>query len=92
MKWVGLAILLFVGTFSWFGPAEGRILIWVLRPGGLLGAALTFFDLQNSPADPRLAELLAKVPPTEDTVCPFCGNALLLVASPYCPKGGVRRL
>ena len=95
MKWIGFAILLLLTAVFWVVmPAENddRVMVWVFRIGAPVGAVLTLVYLERTPKEPPLQELLAGVPPADETACPFCNTPLLLVANPYCPKCGVQRL
>ena len=94
-KWVGLAVLLILAVGSWAEPLTGDIVIfdWVLRIGSLVGVILTSIHLWRTRRDPSLKELLGQIPPAMDTVCPFCGAALLTLSSHCsCPACGVARL
>lgn len=93
-KWAGLAVLLIFAVFSWAAPPPTDMLVvaWVFRIAAPLGFFLTLGHLLRTPKDPSLKERLASVPPASDTVCPFCGTALLLLSSQCsCPSCGVLR-
>jgi hypothetical protein len=95
MKWIGFAILLLLTAVFWVVmPAErdDRVMVWVFRIGFPLGAVLTLVHLERTPKEPHLKDLLAGVPPADETVCPFCSTPILIVANPYRPKCGVKRL
>ncbi len=94
-KWAGVAVLIFLGSISWFAPIEpdSRIMIWVLRIGGPLGALLTLIYLLRTPSNPSWKERFKMVPPTTNSVCPFCNTPLLtLNGKVSCPACGVVRL
>jgi len=93
-KWAGLVILLIFAVGFWLVPLTPDILIvgWIIRVGATVGATLTLAHLLRTPADQTLKERLAAVPPASDTVCPFCGSALLVLSSQCCcPACGVLR-
>jgi hypothetical protein len=94
-KWAGLFVLLFFSAISWAVPLtpDTATWIWILRIGSPAGAVWLVFHLRKTPKDPSLKEKLATVPPTSDTVCPFCGSQLLMLASKCsCPVCGLVRV
>lgn len=93
-KWAGSVVLLIFAAAFWGMPLEPDMLIfgWVVRIAAPIGAVLTLWHLLRTPKDPSLQEKLAAVPPASDTVCPFCGAALLVLSSQCsCPACGVVR-
>jgi predicted RNA-binding Zn-ribbon protein involved in translation (DUF1610 family) len=69
------------------------ITLWILRVGAAIGALLVLVHLKRTPKDPSLKENLAAMPPASDTVCPFCGTALLIFSSQCsCPACGILRV
>ena len=93
-KWIGLFILILLGTVSWMLPIEPEDIIvsWVFRIAAPLGAILTLAHLLRTPKDASRAALLKDIPPATDTVCPFCGAQLLILSSTCsCPTCGVVR-
>lgn len=95
-KWAGLFILLLFSVAFWALPAEFDpelgIWLWILRMGAPLGAVLTFVHLLRTKKEPSLESKLATIQPATDTVCPFCGAQLLILASQCsCPLCGVVR-
>jgi hypothetical protein len=69
-----------------------RIYAWLMRVAMPIGAMLILFNLLRPPKGLSLKQKLATVPPASDTVCPFCGSALLLLSSQCsCPVCGVVR-
>lgn len=94
-KWAGLVVLLILSACFWLFPLTPDTLIvgWIFRIGGTIGAVLTFAHLMQTPADQSLKEKLAAIPPASDTVCPFCGSALVKLSSQCsCPACGVARV
>lgn len=93
-KWVGLVVLLIFAAAFWAMPVEPDMLIftWMVRVGAPIGAVLTLVHLLRTPKDASLQEKLAEIPAASDTVCPFCGAALLVLSSQCsCPVCGVVR-
>jgi uncharacterized membrane protein len=93
-KWVGLFILLFFSLALWAIPMEpdSKAMIWILRFGFPVGAILTLMHLRRTKKEPSLESKLATIQPASDTVCPFCGAQLLMLASQTsCPVCGVVR-
>jgi hypothetical protein len=93
-KWAGLCVLLFFGAIFWVEPLPKDFVAggWVMRIGSPLGAILLLVHLLRTPKDPSREERLATIPPASDTVCPFCGSHLLILASQCsCPVCGVVR-
>jgi hypothetical protein len=93
-KWAGLVVLLIFTAAFWAIQltADTLIMGWVIRVAAPLGAILTLVHLLRSPKDRSLEEKLAAIPPASDTVCPFCGSALLLLSSQCsCPSCGIVR-
>ena len=96
-KWVGLFILVLFSAVFWALPADfdpdGGWRIWIFRIGGPLGAALTLLHLLRTKNELSLASRLATIPSASETVCPFCGAQLLILASQCsCPACGVVRM
>jgi hypothetical protein len=94
-KWAGLVILALLSVAFWIEPIDSDFFIgsWIFRIGGPLGAIFAFAHLLRTPKEPGLKEKLATVPPASDTVCPFCGAQLMMLASQCsCPACGVARL
>lgn len=93
-KWAGLVVLLIFGAAAWgvdLTP-DDRVFFWVVRVCAPLGAVLTLVHLLRTPKDASLQEKLAGIAPASDTVCPFCGAALLVLSSECsCPACGVVR-
>jgi hypothetical protein len=93
-KWVGLFVLVFFTLALWAIPIEpdSKAIIWILRFGFPLGAVLTLIHLLRTKKEPSLESKLAMIQPASDTVCPFCGAQLLMLASQTsCPACGVVR-
>ena len=93
-KWAGLVVLLVVAASFWAVdlPSDALIFGWVVRAAAPLGAILTLIHLLRSPKDSSLKEKLAAIAPASDTACPFCGSALLSLASQcYCPTCDIVR-
>jgi hypothetical protein len=88
-KWAGLVVLLVVAIASWVSPPPSDFLVrgWLIRAGASIGAILTLVHLLRTRKDPSLKERLAAITPASDTVCPFCGSALLLLSSQCCCPG-----
>ena len=95
-KWAGLVVLFVLALAGWavHPSADDRYLVWALRVAAPAGAILTLIHLLRTPRDLSLQKQLGEVPPARDTLCPFCGTALLILSnSPsYCPTCGVQRL
>jgi hypothetical protein len=94
-KWAGLVVLLVLTALFWAVSPEPDMLItlWILRVGAPIGALLVLVHLKRTPKDPSLKENLAAMPPASDTVCPFCGTALLILSSQCsCPACGILRV
>ena len=94
MKWAGLLVLLILSAGSWAVPIDRDFVTgsWIFRIGAPLGAILVFAHLLQTPKEPSLKERLATIHPASDTVCPFCGAQLLILASHCsCPVCGVVR-
>lgn len=93
-KWAGLLALLLLTVMFWGQALTPDILAfgWIMRVAAPIGAILTLQHLLRTPKDPELQEKLALIPPASDTVCPFCGTALLMLSSQCsCPACGVVR-
>jgi hypothetical protein len=93
-KWVGLFILLIFAAVFWFVRVEpdSAALIWALRVAAPVGAFFTLLHLLRTEKEPSLQSKLAAIQPAADTVCPFCGAQLLILASQCsCPACGVVR-
>ena len=82
-KWVGLFVLVLFAAVLWMAPVEpdAAAVSWSLRIAASVGAVLVLRHLLNTPKEPTLKEWLANLPPAADTVCPFCGAQLLILAS-----------
>ena len=94
-QWAFLAVLAILGVVVWMIPwtPHDRIFEWLMRVGLPIGALLTLVHILRAPTGPSLKEKLAALAPTSDTVCPFCGSALLLLSSRgSCPVCGVVRV
>jgi len=94
-KWAGLGVLLFLAAAFWFAPLTPDMLVmgWLCRVGAPIGAIFTLRHILRAPEEPSLREKLAAIPSASDTVCPFCGSALLFQSSRYsCPACGVVRV
>ena len=94
-KWAGLAVLLIFGAAFWAMPADPEIFIfsWVVRVAAPLGAVLLLLHLLRTPPDLSRSQRLQSIPPANDTSCPFCGTALLLLSSQSsCPHCHILRL
>jgi len=94
-KWAGFVVLLVLAALLWAAPLEPDMLItlWILRVGAPIGALLVLIHLTRTPQNPSLKENLAAIPPASDTVCPFCGSALLILSSQgSCPACGILRV
>jgi hypothetical protein len=76
-------VLLVLAALFWAASPEPDMLVtlWILRVVGPIGALLVLIHLKRTPKDPSLRENLAAMPPASDTVCPFCGTALLILSS-----------
>jgi len=93
--WTGFAVLVILGAIFWtiHITPEIRIYGWLMRVGTPIGAILIIVRLLRPPKGLSLKQKLAGVPPASDTVCPFCGTALLLLSSQgSCPRCGVVRV
>lgn|SRR6185437_13983227 len=91
-KWLGLLVLLVIAAAFWAAPTAFGAWGWALRIGAPLGATLVLVHLLRTPKDPSLAERLITIQPASDTICPFCGAHLLMLASGCsCPVCGVVR-
>jgi hypothetical protein len=93
-KWVGLFILVLFAVVFWIVPVEPDAVafFWGLRIAAPVGAGLLLWHLMRTPKEPTLKEKLASILPATDTVCPFCGAQLLMLASQCsCPVCGVVR-
>jgi hypothetical protein len=95
-KWIGFAILILFSPLFWFMPPDPEFpvaVLWLLRIASPVGAVLLLAHLLRTAKDPTFKEQLAGVPPANDTVCPFCGTQLLMMASQTsCPRCYVVRL
>ena len=93
-KWTGVVVFVILAAIFWgirITP-DIRIYAWLMRVAMPIGAMLVLFDLLRPPKGLSLKQKLATVPPASDTVCPFCGSALLLLSSQCsCPVCGVVR-
>ncbi len=93
-KWAGVFILLLFAVVFWIVPVEpdSAAIFWGLRFAAPVGAILTLVHLLRTKKEPTLKARLARIPPAADTVCPFCGAQLLMLASQCsCPVCGVVR-
>jgi hypothetical protein len=93
-KWAALALLVFFAAVFWVEPVDPGFIAgtWIFRIGGTVGALLVLAHLVRTPKEPSLKEKLAGIPPASDTVCPFCGTQLLMLATECsCPACGVVR-
>ena len=93
-KWAGLVVLLLLAALFWAAPLTPDMLIfgWVVRASAPIGAILTLIHLLRTPKDPSLEQKLAAIPRASDTVCPFCGSALIVLSSQCsCPACGIVR-
>jgi len=93
-KWAGVFILLLFAVVFWIVPVEpdSAAIFWGLRFAAPVGAMLTLVHLLRTKKEPTLKARLARIPPAADTVCPFCGAQLLMLASQCsCPVCGVVR-
>ena len=95
-KWAGLAILLVASLAVWAdspdSDPDAKLPFWILRLAAPAGAILTLVHLLRTRNDPSLNARLAAIPPAADTLCPFCGTQLLMLASQCsCPGYGVLR-
>jgi len=93
-KWAGVFILLLFAVVFWIVPVEphSAAIFWGLRFAAPMGAILTLVHLLRTKKEPTLKARLASIPPAADTVCPFCGAQLLMLASQCsCPVCGVVR-
>jgi hypothetical protein len=81
-RWAGLVILVLVAFLFWADSPEPEAVaaFWVLRIVTPVGAALVLWHLLRTPKEPTLKARLATIPPAADTVCPFCGAQLLVLA------------
>ena len=94
VAWAFLAVLVILGVAVWMIPltAHDWIFEWVMRVAVPVFAIFTLVHISRVPQGPSLKEKLAAVAPASDTVCPFCGTALLLLSSQgSCPRCGVVR-
>jgi hypothetical protein len=94
-KWAVLVMLILASQVSWIFPlssSDSVIGSWLFRIGGPLGALLVLIHLIRAPKDPSRKDLLKTIQPATDTICPFCGTELLILASQCtCPACGVLR-
>jgi hypothetical protein len=93
-KWAGLVILALFAVVFWIVPVEpdAVAVFWGLRVAAPVGAGLLLRHLLRTPKEPALKARLATIQPAADTVCPFCGAQLLVLASQCsCPICGVVR-
>ena len=93
-KWAGFVVLLFLSAAFWVAPVAPDFVAgaWAFRIGAAVGALLVLVHLLRTPKDPSVKERLASIGPTTDTICPFCGTQLLVLASACtCPSCGVVR-
>lgn len=93
-KWAGVFILLLFAALFWAEPVTPDFVAgtWTFRIGAPAGAVLTLVYLLRTAKEPSLKARLAMIPPAADTVCPFCGTPLLVLASRCsCPGCGVVR-
>ena len=93
-KWAGLFVLLIFSALFWAEPVPPDLVVfaWITRIAGPVGIILLLMHLLRTPKEPSLKEKLSSVPPSTDTVCPFCGTQLLVVSlRGSCPKCGVVR-
>lgn len=93
-KWAGLFILLLFSAAFWAMPVMPDFVAgtWIFRIAAPLGAILTVAHLLGTRNEPSLKARLASIQPAADTVCPFCGTPLLMLASGCsCPVCGVVR-
>lgn len=94
VAWAFLAVLVILGVAVWMIPltAHDWIFEWVMRVVMPVFAIFTLVHILRVPQGPSLKEKLAAVAPAVDTVCPFCGSALLVLSSRgSCPRCGVVR-
>ncbi len=94
-KWLGFFVLLVFSAAFWSMPVEPDFVTgaWIIRIGAPLGAILTLVHLRRTSKEQSLKEKLATIHPASDTICPFCGTQLLILASDCsCPVCGVVRV
>ena len=93
-KWAALFVLLLLGVVFWAVPPPSDFVAgtWVMRIGAPLGAILVLVHLLRTSKDPSRKDLLRVIQPASETVCPFCGAQMLVLASQCsCPVCGVVR-
>jgi hypothetical protein len=93
-KWAGLFVLLSFSVLFWAAPPPPDFLVGglVMRIGAPLGAILLLVHLLRTSKSPSREERLKAIPPATDTLCPFCGTHLLILASQCsCPVCGILR-
>ena len=92
--WTGFAVLVILAAIFWtiHITPDIRIYGWLMRIGTPIGAVLILVHILRTRVGPSLKEKLAAISPASDTICPFCGSALLLLSSQgSCPRCGVVR-
>jgi hypothetical protein len=92
---VALVLLLISSGISWVNPVnpDAVVIWWFFRIGAPIGAVLLLVLLLRTRMDAALREHLSAIAPATDTVCPFCGKQLLVLASGCtCPGCGVMRI
>jgi hypothetical protein len=95
VAWAFLAVLVILGVAVWMIPwaPHERIFEWLMRVAMPVFAIFTLVHILRVPRGPSLKEKLAVISPAVDTVCPFCGSALLVLSSRgSCPVCGVVRV
>lgn len=93
VKWGYFAVLALFAFIFWSGPIPKDFVggAWAIRIVTTLGALLVFVNLQRTPKDPKLKDMLATIPLATDTECPLCKIPLLVGSQTYCPQCGVQR-
>jgi hypothetical protein len=78
-KWTGLYSLIGSSVLFWAAPVDSEFAVgsWIGRIAAPAGAILLLSRLLRAPTPFSLRKKLASIPPTADTVCPFCSIPLV---------------
>ena len=94
-KWIGLVCLILISLAFWTIPVDphASAFYWGFRLVPLAGAVVLLIHLMVTEREPSLRELLAKIPPAADVICPFCTTPLTAGTGPRwsCPGCNAER-
>ena len=93
LKWVYLAILIFLSVSSWIPDVKkpDEWFLWVFRIVGPAAGLPLLRHLLRSPKELSWRQRLKFIAPADDITCPFCTTPLLSGPRWSCPGCGVLR-